>query len=447
MRTRWIHRATGVGAAVVLAACSDSTPPNRAVVDMLLDFCSDETPSFFAYQNEGGSWTRVNPDASGTFSFRATEKVALAIVHQVSSSASTEFIYATTDELAPQNGVACVEQAGTKNLSGSVAGVPAGSSAMISMAGAFDYLTAPTTAYALNGLPTGPLDLIAQRETSVGGVVPDRIIVRRVVNLVSGATIPVLDFGAAEAVTVATNTMTVSGLSQNDFNTIRQDFHTITTRNHSLLPATEFIGSTPTIYGVPASRLQNGDLHELNVSAQASGGSSYRGLTQYYLTPGNHTGTLGSALNSPTITSAQGAPYVRFRVQLASQAEYGTLATAYYAQQTSTAERVVVVSVTAGYASGATPPTTWDFAIPDLSSVSGFPTSAMLQTGAEVGWWVEAYGGTAGAFFNAPVDGASLTYAGRSSAVAATQYSAMRTRGSAVRPWSWSRAGRMARMR
>lgn len=426
MRTRWARTIVTPVVAMSLSACSDSTSPSPELIDMILDFCSDQTPAFFAYLNQGGAWTRVAGDANGTFSFRTSPHFAVAVVHQVGTSSSTEFIHTTTSEMESFNNVACTETAGTKTLNGTAAGMPTGYSAMISMGGSFDYITAPAVSYALASLPNGPLDLVAQRESFVTTTVPDKIIVRRAQNLAS--TIPVLDFSAAEAANILVNTLTIAGLSASEDNYLWQDFHTSTTRNHSLASTQFFTTSTQTIYGAPST--QTGDLHELNLEGDASNGASYRGETQYYRVPGNRTATLGTSLNNPTITSATPSPYVRLRVQLPSQSEYGSLVSAFFEQSTSSADRIVVVTATAGYFVNT--PSTWQIEIPDLSGVSGFPTTAMLQTGSQASWWVDAYGGSAVGFMGKPTDGTTLHYAGRSSAInAMQQYRASRTRPSA----------------
>lgn len=413
MRTRWIRTLVTPVVAMSLAACDGTTEPSPELVDMILDFCADETPSFLAAQNEGGTWTRVAGDANGTFTFQATPKVAIVIVHQVGSSSSSEFIYTSTTELQPFNNVACIETAGTKTLNGTVSGLPTGSSAMISMAGSFDYITSPVTSYSLTNLPGGSLDLVAQRESFVTSTVPDRVIIRRAQNL--AATIPVLDFGSSEAADFTTNVATISGMMTSDDNYLTQDFHTSTTQDHSITSNAFFTSSTQTLYHVPSSMTQTGDLHELSVYAEGSGGTSYRGETQFYRAAGNRPVSLGAALNAPTITSATPSPYVRLRVQLQSQSEYGSVVSAFFDQSTSSANRIVVVTATSGYFG--TTPAVWQFEIPDLSSVSGFPTSAMLQSGSTVDWWVDAYGGSAAGFFGRPSDGTTLDFAGRASAI------------------------------
>ena len=421
MRSRWTSRLASPLLALSIASCRDSTGPGAGdLVELLLDFCATETPSFFAVQNEGGQWTRVSPDAFGTFAFEATEKVGLAIIHQDGSGFSSEYIFAARSDLEPMSSRSCAEQSGVKDLSGTVANLPPGSAAMISMAGQFDYLTAPSTAYSLPDLPSGPLDLIAHREVvGVTDVVPDRIIVRRAQDRTNGSSIPLLDFASTEAQPLTTHSFTASGVSANEDNYFLLSFSTNTTKDHSLSDLGSFTSGSQSLYGVPGGLTQAGDLHELDVFADA--GSSYRGESQYYRLPTSRTVALGPALNVPTVSTVATAP-LRLRTQLVSQSQYGSLMSVFYQQGTT---RRTVVTQTSAFTGGT--PATWDVTIPNLTGVSGFPAGSSLQSGTQTDWFVDAYGGAgASVFFGTPTDGAVLRYAGRTAVAATMQMRRMR---------------------
>src|SRR6185503_148692 len=88
--------------AFALAGCSDSGTGSN-LTDIVLDFCSgSDTPVFIALQNEGQSWARLSPDANGTITFRASNKIGLAFVYQTGASAYfTDVLYVTRDEIEP----------------------------------------------------------------------------------------------------------------------------------------------------------------------------------------------------------------------------------------------------------------------------------------------------------------------------------------------------------
>src|SRR3954471_17593197 len=177
MRRRWTRGLAISFLSVSFVACSDSTGPGLDS-ELALDFCADDAPVFFAYQNDGAAWTALNPDASETYHVPATEKVGLAFVHQLGSSYSTEVIYATRTELAPLAGVACTESSGSKTLNGSVTGVSLGSDVWITMADQTTVVSPPPSTFSLNFLPNGLLDLVANRDAfTVNSTVPDRVIV------------------------------------------------------------------------------------------------------------------------------------------------------------------------------------------------------------------------------------------------------------------------------
>jgi hypothetical protein len=432
MRTRWIRTGAVSLATASVLACGDGGPDPQDLVDVLLDFCASETPAFLAYQNEGRDWVRVTPDAEGTFSLNVTEKFVLAIVHQDGAEHSTEFVFATPADVQALSGVACNEQFGAKTVHGSVSGVPLGSAAMVSMGGSFAHVTAPSASFSLTELPNIPLDVVAHREVvGTSTVVPDRAIIRRAENRTHGSTMPVLDFQSNEAQNITPHTFTASGLSGSDDTFYLLSFHTSTTRGHSLSTFASVSSGAQTIYGIPATLTQTGDLHELEVFADA--GNSYRGEVQFYRQPGNRTIALGPVLSNPTITTAASSPHLRFRLQLTSQVDYGSFVSAFYAQQ----DRFVAVTATSSYFGGT--PVVWDLTIPDMSGVSGFPANAALQSGAGTSWFVDAYGGSGGpiAFFGRPSDGAILRFAGRSSSTNAMMLS--RTGSERSSPHAWRR--------
>lgn len=404
---RWTQ-ATAISLLATAVACTDTTGPGGDLVDVMLDFCTGDVPAFFAYQNDGGPWTPLSPDASGTVAFQAADRVVLAIVHQQGAEFSSEFIFATPDDLEPLSGVSCIDEIGTKTLNGTVSNVPMGSAAMISVAGDFEYLTAPSNAFSLTQLPTGPRDVIAHREVvGAGSVTPDRVIVRRAQDFVSGASLPVLDFAGNEAQNVTPHSFTATGLSASDDKYFLLTFNTATTRRHSLSTLMQFTSATQTLHGIPAALTQAGDFHELEVFADQ--GALYRGEVQFYRTAGNRSVTLGAQMSNPTLTTVATSPRLRLRTQVSSQSEYGAFITVAHVQPS----REVVLTATNSWFGGT--PITWDLTIPDMSGVTGFPSGAGLVSGAGTDWYVDVYGGTGGlrAYYGSPADGTTLRYAGR----------------------------------
>jgi hypothetical protein len=425
MGRRWRTAAVVPVLALSFEGCSDASGPGtQQLVDLLLDFCASEAPAFFAFQNEGGGWTRVTPSAGSAFAFQATEKVGIAMTFVFGSATFTDVFFATAADLEPLSGVACTEAVGNKTLNGSVANVATGERAVVSMSGAEETVAPPQNSFTFAGIADGPQDIIAHRDVvGVSSDVPNRVIVRRGVNLTNGATIPVLNFGT-EGAAPATHSATITGLTSGENNYFDIFFSTATGTSHTLFQSPFFGAGAQTIYGIPSSLTQSGDLHRIDLNADASNVTSYRSLRHFYRNPDNKTLALGPSLNSPSVSSFGNTPYVRLRATLASQSEYGSFATAFFIQGQAS-ERSFFVTETSGYRGGT--PTSWTLEIPDVTGAGGFPTSAGLQSGQNTLWFVEAYGGSLSELIGGtPTDGSTVRFAGRTSSIQTLQLHRMR---------------------
>jgi len=179
-------------AVLTASACDNSTEPkpgDNTKSNISLDFCTGGVPVWLAVQNEGESWKQITGNSSGTFTFEATSKVSIAAVTSRAGDYSTEILNVSRDELQGISGKACKEGTGTKSLSGTVAGLTGQQVARISMADAVTGASVGNPGYTLAGIPDGAHDLVVTRRATSGTQPPDRIIVRRGLNLQNGATI------------------------------------------------------------------------------------------------------------------------------------------------------------------------------------------------------------------------------------------------------------------
>jgi hypothetical protein len=292
-------------------------------------------------------------------------------------------------------------------VNGSVANLVAGDFAYVTMGLGSAFFEPPPSTFTLTNLANSPLDLIAHHGFLEGGEIPDRVIIRRAQNPTNGATLATLDFAATEAAEVTANSLSISGISANEHNFIDMFFSTATTLDHPLFLPDVFTSSPQTIYHIPSSLTQAGDLHLLDVYAQTTNGGALRGETQYYRTAANKSVALGAPLNSPTLTTVSSTSPVRLRTQLAVQPEYNSFVVSLFSQ--GTARSVSVIGTAAYFGS----PSTWDVAIPDLSGVTGFPSASGLQQGQATEWQVVGYGGTLATYFGATEENSSIKYAAR----------------------------------
>lgn len=383
MRAPWKHLLAPALAAS-LTQCDFLTGPKaQEVVDMFIGFCSnDAPPTAVAYKNEGGPWTGVTLDVNGNATIKVTNKLGLAIVEDFGSDFSTEVIYGTVAELGSLVSGSCdVVRSGTKTLNGSVNTLSSGQFADISMAGTSTFVFAGgSSSFQLVGLPDDALDLVGVR--SLNGV-PDKVIVRRGLDLLNNATIPVLDFAATEAVAPASNTLTITGAGSDEL-FVDVIFLTAAGTQHFFFPPA--IGQSTAIFGVPASLTLSTDIHTTSVFAAALSGTTARGLIFFNRDLANRTAVLGATVNTPSVSTVSTSP-LRMRAELQSQADYNAVALIAFSQFSNGVQRDASVVVTSGYA-GSTP--AWDLEMPDLNSLSGFPDGANMVNGVATEWAVVA---------------------------------------------------------
>jgi hypothetical protein len=363
--------------ALLLCGCgTDATqsvtpPPTEGPLAIVLDFCPKNVPTFFAYKNDDEVWTRVLPDANGSFSFTAAPKVAIAYVF--AGNQEIETFYTSAQDLKAVSGSTCQGQGG-KTLNGSWANLGTGA---FGVATAGSSRVAGTGPFILSSVPDGTLDLVALNYRD--GIAPSEAIVRRDLIPADGSTIPVFDFASAEAVPLASNLLTVSGLLSGDFNYL---FITIRTANGTTQDwehGIAYSGATRTFRSIPSALLREGDLHTLSFRAAGDNFASARAEMLYYRQPADKSVVLGPKLNPATFTTMASTPYLRIRGDLPSQAEYASAVRFHFSQLSSTGgERDWTVTGTARYFGG-TAPSTWELEIPDLSAVAGFPASAGFE--------------------------------------------------------------------
>ena len=349
-----------------------------------------ELPLWAAVQNGTGAWTRVTP-VNKTFTFAPGARGAFAIVVADGSAFHTNVFYGSQDEItslalgSPCGGLNA--SGGTKQLTGTIASVPANGSVIISIgAASTEHAVLQGSNFTLDGVPAGTRDLIASSVVPNAGGFPvvQRLILRRNVNY--AASIPALNF-AADAFIPPLQVVVPTNLG-GDQMSIESSFITA----NGVTPyfsgtggpnaATNGVGYV----GMPDSLLQPGDLHAVSVSAASAGGASFRAAVLLHHSLVRDTMTFGPALSQPAVTSLGTSPYPRMRAQLASQSAYNGAASADFDQSANS----VSVTATAGYA-GSTP-TSWTLDIPDLTG-AGYDPAWGLKSGSAVDWQVTALGG------------------------------------------------------
>lgn len=419
------------------AAC-DLGPTDPVIdtpIQILLDFCSNDTPVWFAHQGRDGVWEVINPNSSGTYTFPAYSRAAIAFVRQGGSDYKTDMIFTNNLDLEGISGLSCVEEAGTKQVNGSVAGVSGDQLGLVSMSFSSAFLTPSQTAFTLTQLVDRPLDVIASRiNVSATEQHANRTIIRRAQSPVSGSTMPVFNFDT-EGFDPVSNTATVTGVGAATVAFLNNTLFSQLETSHTLSFVDEITDGLVPFVTIPAIPIAAGDYHDLvAVAADQSGGA--RGVERYFRNPANQTLAIGPPLIEPLVTTVSTTPYARMRVQILGQVEYSTMLTIDLHQETLFASTDVSMSVSASYF-GATPQE-WNVLIPNFDGLDGWNNSWGLQSGT-VDWTVTGYYGRPQLIFGAkPNDPETVQFASRSSVVSGAQ--AFRSARRSTRPRHFSRS-------
>jgi len=375
------------------------SPPSTTSVSV--PFCVADLPAWFAYQNEGYFWERVLP-IGNTYTFSTTDKAAIAFVFASGSQSETNIMYISRAELTALSDRDCD---GTRTYPGTVSGLNNGQSALVVMGVSGVLASATSGSFTLNDIAARPLDLVATSGivTQNAFLAPDRMIVRRGLDLPSGTTIPDLNFTAAESFAPASSNLTVSGTIAGDLILFQNTLRTLTS-SYGTLQVANPVGTTATLYAVPANQLATGDLHEFFVDASNASVTVGHAYVEYFRDPADKTIALSPILSAPAVSLLSAAPYARLRASLPAQAEYPTVARFHFSQGPLGSRRFVIPVLSAAHLGAM--PTTWEFVIPDMSGTAGFNAAWMLSAGQNVPYLAEAFSGRGDLLFGAlPVNG------------------------------------------
>jgi len=390
------------------SACSDPSGPSGPTRPITVSLCAGLAPGvWFAYQNEGAGWTKVTPNNSGEIAFDATEKVSIASAIDLFGLTFTEVLNATATELERTGGVSCESDFGTKNMSGTVAGIGADQFVRISAAGAIDGVGQSSPGWLLEDLPNHPVDLVATSYATFSSQPAQKVIVRR--GITPNGAVAALDFSGAESVALEGATATFSNIVSNGTLTPVSSVQTANGTNHELASLSGGPGPAATPLGVnyvslPASVRVASDMHR--ISASASNSIATNSIVHYYTAPSAKSLAFGPIVNEPAVTNTTTTGVIRPRVQLVSQAEYPSAMIVQFGESVGQVSRYVGIFTTAGFMGGT--PATWDVTVPDMSS-AGYQASWGLATQSYT-WSIAAYG-TAGGTWplgTSPVDGMTV---------------------------------------
>jgi hypothetical protein len=307
----------------------------------------------------------------------------------------TFFFYGTRAEVVAFGAERCNGSPGAgKTVTGTVVGIPAvdppGPLVGLSLGSAAPNMapTANGQVVTFAGVPDGAVDLIGSVSEVMGfGVIPTRVLIQRGLNPPAGGSLGNIDFSGPDSFAPEMRSLMVNNaggqallstsllLTANGAGLVSQVF-----------PATSW-------YGVPAARLQAGDLHLLTVLAtDLVALAPTRSILRLTAAPTDLTLTLGPALTAPTVEAVAAAGYSRARAEYPIQTEYDRYWFAAFLQTPLGMTRQAQVQMTQGYRGSGSGTVTLE--VPDLTGVAEWNSDWGLQPGGEVTWTVSASGWT-----------------------------------------------------
>ena len=313
-----------------------------------------------AAQNGTGPWNRITGTGDVyTFTIGSGGGGLAFVVLSAGDAASVTVQYMTQAEFTA-GGTRVVCPPG-KTINGTVAGVDVTESAQISLGGrSATVFPFGSFDFQLTDVPSGPLDLVASRQTSSG--VLESAIIRRDQDIADNGSVGTLDFGGSEAFAPATATITVAGLVGGETVSQGMLYQVGATCATATLYFRTMGGATFTASGIPTAQQRASDYHGLGLSL-STGSTASRSIFQYFHTLADRTVTLGAAMPTPTITSLSG-PYKRLQAVYTLPGDYQGATGFQYAA----VNKAVSIDATFGYLGGAA--TT--LALPDYSALAGW---------------------------------------------------------------------------
>jgi hypothetical protein len=351
-----------------------------------------DKPAWVAAKNGTGAWARITGTGDVyNFTIGSSGGGVAYVVTGASGLAILTVQFMTQAEFTAGTFVACPPPPSGKTIHGSVTGTSGTDITSISLGGQPASASFGTTTFTLNTVPDGNQDLVAYSHDLLGS--GERAIIRRSQNFADNSTIPVLDFGAGEAFTPASATMTLNGLLGGEEVTQQMSYQVNANCAAAFLYSGGAGPSFPA-FGIPPANQDPTDFHGLQVFASTSTG--FRTLTQYNHTFMARTLTLGAVLPAPTITTLS-APYKQLQAAYMLPTDYeGSTSFAY----NDGGNKSVSISATFGFLGG----TSVTLALPDFTAVAAWDNSFAPATGGTANWTLV---GTS-AFTSACTEGATF---------------------------------------
>jgi hypothetical protein len=380
---------------------------------VMVDFsgCGAEAkPIWFAYQDGGGTWTRVT-STNDIYRFMVTASAggyAFAVRPAANaSSVAVKLLSRTELTTAPIN--FCRVPRGNKTVVATVSAVGTNQQAAVNLGGSTVHVPASATV-SIPNIPNGPFDLVAWRMNGQRGLnTPgdSKGIILRDVNVPDGGSAGIVDFDAATAAPMFWGGMSFTGANSGDAFTGSMSYYTGPRESCTAALLYNFSTTTPSVpvgvWGFPAAAQRPTDFYVLNVVA--TNGVFIRMVQQSFHTPGGEGSFLhfGGSVSTPVVSDVPGGAYRRLQVVGTTPGEYSSTVIFLYAN--ALGDKAVAIETSVAWLGGNAATLTF----PDFSGVSGWDSSWIPGAQAPVLW---TFGGTAASFSGLPCTEGALFRAG-----------------------------------
>jgi hypothetical protein len=364
-------------------------------------FCTNQIPTWLAYQDGTGPWTQVQPN-NGTFSFPVNS--GRGGVAFVASGTQLQIFLGTQAELnlygARCGGTGTIA---SKTVNGTMSGLAATDQGFVTFGGSSAVVTSGQSAFTLQNVFEGAFDLVASRSSlSIQGTnITTQMtagIIRRAINPADNSTMADLNYNSPEAFAPDQRNLTIANLGT-DQAIVSSFFITGNGGAASLYTdASVGGGANRMFFAVPNAVRQSGDLQFIQVSALASLSTpNFRSATSYFASSADQTVTLGPNLTGLTVSVLGTTGYARIGATYPIQTEYDDLFNLTGGQASG---NTFSIFVTKGY-TGAIG--NFAYSIPDFSGVSGWLNTYGPQVGSQVTWTFSATGYSQDGGFTTPL--------------------------------------------
>ena len=353
-----------------------------------------EQPVWFAYQDGSGPWTVVTPVAN-VYSFNIAGARGGITEVLTDAGASTVLVQYLSKAEFGTGSVQCPSPGVLKTVNGTVAGVGATEAAWVSMGGGSAFIYSFLVGFPnfqLTSVQSGSQDLVASHTTAISGVIADKAIIQRGLNIANGGTVGTLDFGGGSAFTLDNATITVTGLTVGETQlTQAMTYQVAGCAGAPLYNGVSWAGSSFTAAGVPAADQVASDFHGIQLSTHDPTAKMTRFTSQYFHTFGARSVALAAVFPTPAVTSLGGGspPYKRLQAIYTLPTDYEQATSLTYSDAVTS--NSVVIQATFAYLGG----TSVTLALSDYSALVGWLNSWAPGAANTADWRVGGTGGNA----------------------------------------------------